>query len=227
MVFFAREQLGLLNSLYLNRVKAFEVSGDFDRYLAESADVQVYDLASFRRWYDDPSLRFVGVPWDVESEGDAFAALLAASGIPVETSELRTPDETMGEDLGPIGVEAIRLLGAYLRGRFPDFLPTEPAALRLKRRAATEALAKGWCEDAFWGWSARRSDELVSRYAESNQEFAHRTWGGDWGLSAPLDRPRNAAELVELDAGTVHRIHRFVNTLERVFRRHRANQDAA
>ncbi len=83
VVFLVREQLGLLNSLYRIRVKAFEITHDFDTYLDESTDVRVYDLASFRPWYDDSAIRFVGVPWDEDTEGDPLAALLAASDISV------------------------------------------------------------------------------------------------------------------------------------------------
>ncbi len=226
VVFFAREQLGLLNSLYCNRVKTFEVTSDFDAYLEGSTDTRLYDLESFAPWYDGGAVPFVAVPWDPDGAADALAALLEAADISVDSNELRVPEETFGEDLGPVGIEATRLLGAHLRGRFPDFRYDEPAARRLRRRASTAALEKGWCGPEFWGWSPRRADQAVARYAESNQEFARRTWGGDWDLPAPLDRSRNVAELVELDPETVNRVLRFVNEMERVFVRLRAKQDA-
>jgi hypothetical protein len=227
LVFFVREQLSLLNSLYLQHVKALEITADFDSYLEHSADVELYDLASFQRWTDEPAVRFVAVPFDVHVEADPLAALLAAAEIAVSPGELRQPPQTYGDQLGPIGIEAARLLGAHLRGRYPTFQPTELAARRLKRRAATEALAQGWCDAEFWGWSAPQADRLVAHYAPSNQEFARRAWATDWNLPAPLDLPQSTAELVELDPGTVQRVHRFVNTMERLFARLRMKQDRA
>ena len=228
LAFLARDQLGLLNSLYCHRVKSFQVTCDFDTYLDESADVRLYDLAeAFRPWYDAGAVGFVAVPWDEQSTDDALAALLAACAIPMETSELVGAAGSDGDDLGPVGIEATRLLGAYLRGRFPDFRPGEPAARRLRRRAANAALAKGWCEEDFWGWTPRRADEAVARYAASNQEFARRTWGGDWSLPARRDRERNVAELVELNPISVNRVHRFLTEMEKSFARLRTRQAAA
>jgi hypothetical protein len=227
VVFFAREQLGLLNSLYCNRVKTFEVTSDFETYLEHSPDARLYDLGSFAPWYDGGPVPFVAVPWDPDGDTDALAALLTAADIAVDTGELRAAEETFGEELGPIGIEATRLLGASLRGRFPDFRFDEPAARRLRRRAATAALAKGWSAEEFWGWSPRRADQAVARYAESNQEFARGTWGGDWSLPAPLDRRRNVVDLIELDPETLNRVHRFVNEMERLFPRLRTKQDAS
>jgi hypothetical protein len=226
VVFFAREQLGLLNSLYCNRVKMFDVTSDFDTYVESSSDSRLYDLESFAPWYVDGSLPFVAVPWDPTREADSLADLLAAASVPIDSSELRQPDEIFGEELGPVGIEATRLLGAVLRGRFPDFSPDEPAARRLRRRASTAALAKGWLADEFWGWSPRRADQAVAHYAESNQEFARRTWGGDWGLSSPLDRRRTVVDLVELDPEKLNRVHRFVNEMARMFPRLRSKEAA-
>lgn len=227
VVYFVREQLSLLNDLYGHGVKTFRLTCDFDSYVDQRVDDRLADLSQLRAWYDDGPVRFVAVPWNPADGQDAFAALLAAAGIDIETGLLASPPETYGEDLGPVGIEAIRLLGAYLRGRLPDFRPGEPAARKLRRRASTTALAHGWCAEDFWGWTPRSAAEAAARYADGNQEFARRTSGADWSLPSPLDRPRSAAELIELDPQTVTQVHRFVTDMERVFRRLRAKQEAA
>ena len=89
VVFLAREQLGLLNSLYCNRVKTFDVTSDFDTYLEQTTDARLYDLTSFRDWYDDGPFPFVAVPWDPNGEDDALSALLRAADIAVDSGELR------------------------------------------------------------------------------------------------------------------------------------------
>jgi hypothetical protein len=225
VVLFVGEQLSTLNSLYCTRVRTFEVTSDFDTYLDQTTDAQLCDLGSLRSWYDDGRIPFVAVPWDPYGKADALAALLTATGVAIDAAELRPAPDTFGDELGPIGIEATRLLGANLRGRFPDFSWDEPAARRLRRRSATAVLGHGWFAGQFWGWSRQRADQTVAHYADSNQEFARHCWGQDWQLPAPLDRPRQVADLVELDPEELNRVHRFVNEMSRIFPRLRATRD--
>lgn len=229
VVLFVRDQLTLLNSLYCQRVKSFEVSGDFETYLAHSRDASVYDLAaSFGPWFE-AGVRFVAVPWPLVCSLDATHVLVEAAGIDVDPGELLTSPASRAQDiaLGPIGIEATRLLGVSLRERFPDFRWGELAARRLRRRATKAALSNGWFGDEFWGWSQARADEVAAGYAESNQEFARRAWGGGWDLPAPVGRVRNVAVLDQLDPLSADQVQAFLADMARTFRRLRNRQAAA
>lgn len=228
LVMFVRDQLALLNSLFCRQVRELALSCGFDSYLQESPDAGLYDFAAtFRPWYEDESIRFVSVPWDRDGGSDALSTLLTAGEISFDDRTLSKVADTPDEIVGPIAVEALRLLTADLRGRFPDFDPNEPAAIRLRRRAATAVRAKGWCKNEFWGWGPGQAAEALARYTGSNQEFARRTGNAGWTLPAPHARAQNVAELVELSPGAVNRVHRFVTDMETAYIRLRARQVAA
>lgn len=227
MVFLARDQLGLLNSLYCQQVRALELTSDFDTYLAESPDVDLYDFAtSFAPWYRSGDVRFVAMPWDPRSGSDALPALLSLADIEVPQDEL-LPVELKDDQPGPVGIEANRLLGSYLRGRFPDFRSGEEAARRLRRKASAATKVFGWNNDEFWGWTPGQAAQAAARYATSNQDFAQQTWGDGWGLEAPVDRERHVAELVELSPTSVNQIHRYLIEMEDAFGRLRRRDEAA
>lgn len=228
VVFLARDQLDLLNSLYCQQVRALEVSCDFDGYVAGSPDLERYDLTSYEPWYTSDDLDFRALPWDPNAGAEALPALLTLAGIEVDDSQLRTPDlDTEADQLGPVGVEANRLLGSYLRGRFPDFRPGEPATRRLRRKASLAGQTHGWEADDFWGWTPEQAAEAAARYAAGNEAFARHVWGGEWGLAAPVDKPRHVVELVELEPSLVNRVHRYLIEMEEAFQRFRRREAAA
>lgn len=239
LVFLARDQLELLNDLYCQRVRTLELTCDFDTYLSSSPDVEVYDLtASFRRWYDDRGVRFVAMPWDPGSGADALPALLSLAGVDVPAEAL-AHSESEEEPLGPVGLEANRLLGSYLRGRFPDFRYGEAATRRLRRKAATVSQTYHWDRRGgdgpesqlltaeFWGWTHEQAARWAARYAPSNETFARAAWGGSWTVAAPVDRDREVAELVELDPMSVNQVHRYLIGMEEAFERFRRREAAA
>lgn len=227
MVFLARDQLGLLNSLYCQQVRAMELTCDFDTYVAESPDVDLYEFAtSFAPWYHGGDVRFVAMPWDPRSGVDTLPALLSLADIEVPPGEL-LPVEVEDDQPGPASIEANRLLGSYLRGRFPDFRSGEEAARRLRRKAAAATRAFGWNNDEFWGWTPAQAAHAAARYAPSNQDFAQQTWGGTWGPEASLDRDQHVAQLVELSPTTVNQIHRYLLEMEDAFGRLRRRDEAA
>lgn len=227
VVFLARDQLDLLNSLYCQQVRALELTCDFDGYLAGSADLDHYDLASFEPWYTADDIDFRAMPWDPNAGAEALPALLNLAGIEVDDAQLRTPDlDTDADQLGPVGVEANRLLGSYLRGRFPDFRPGEPATRRLRRKAGIAGQTHGWDADDFWGWTPDQAAQAAQRYAGGNEAFAHQVWGGEWGLAAPIHKPRHTVELVELEPSLVNRVHRYLIEMEEAFQRFRRREAA-
>lgn len=228
VVFLVRDQLDLLNSLYCQQVRALETTSDFDTYVATSPDLGHYDLASFAPWYGDGDVDFRAMPWDPHAGAEALPALLTLAGIDIDGATLRVPElDTDAEQLGPVGVEANRLLGSYLRGRFPDFTLAEPAARRLRRKAAQVGQAHGFEADDFWGWSPEQATQAAARYAVGNQQFAHALWGGEWALATPIDKPRHAVELVELEPSMVNRVHRYLIEIEEAFHRFRRREAEA
>lgn len=227
MVLLVRDQLDLLNSLYCQQVRSLELTCDFDGYLADSPDTHVYDFAaSFAPWYAADDVSFVAMPWDPRTDEDTLPALLSLVGISV-TPDVLVPGDGEGDLLGPVGIEANRLLGSYLRGRFPGFRPGEPAARKLRRKAAAAGQSHSWDNDEFWAWSPQQAARAAERYATSNQEFARHVLGGNWDLPAPVDRERNVAELVELGPASVNQVHRYLIEMEEAFERLRRREAAA
>lgn len=228
VVFFARDQLDLLNSLYCQQVRALELTCDFEEYVATSADLDHYDLASLALWYGAADVDFRSLPWDPNAGAEALPALLTVAGIDVDEDTLVTPElDTEADQLGPVGVEANRLLGGYLRGRFPDFRPGAAATRRLRRKAALAGQGHGFDDDDFWGWSPELAAKAAARYAETNKEFARHTWGGEWGLAAPVEKPRHTVDLVELEPTVVNRVHRYLIDMEDTFERFRRREASA
>jgi hypothetical protein len=225
VAFLVREPLGLLNSLYAQRVRALELTCDFETYLASSSDVALCRLAeSFRPWYDAENLRFVAMPWNEQPDSAALPALLRLCGIDVPLEALTTVEDTERDELGAVGVETTRMLGSYLRGKFANFQFGEPAARRLRRRAAAMAEAYGWCTEDFWGWQPERAAAFAGELAQSNEQFARLTWGGDWTLSPPTDRPRQVADFVELPPTAVNRAHHYFAEMADAFKQLRLRE---
>lgn len=227
VVLLVRDQLSLLNGLYCQRVRALELTCDFNTYVADSPDSDVYALAeSFASWYTDADIRFLSMTWDPCAGQDTLASLLDLAGIVVPLEAL-SPGEIESESIGPVSVEADRLLGSYLRGRFPEFRPGEPATRRLRRRTSVASRTNEWDHDVFWGWSPEQAADATARYEASNQEFAHQVWGEAWPLTSPVERRRQVAQLVELDPSVVNRVHRYLLDMEEAFARLRRREAAA
>ncbi len=223
-----REQLGLLNSLYCQGVRFLELTCDFDTYLRDSPDLTICSPAeAFRPWYDGSDVEFLAMPADPADDSDQLGALLSLCRIDVPADGLVPYESSERQELGAVGVEATRLLGTYLRGRFPDFRPGEPAARRLRRKAATAAERLGWCTDDFWGWRPQQAADAADRFAASSQQFARQVWHGDWSVEAPVDRERNVADLVELDPLSINRTHHYLVQMASAFERLRQQEEAA
>jgi hypothetical protein len=220
VAFMARDQLGLLNNLYVQRVRSLQLTADFDDYLADTPDIVFCRLAeAFQPWHDDPDLQFVAMPWDDDRpDHEALPALLRLCEID-GAEELVAVDETLRDDLGAVGVEATRMLGAYLRGKFPNFSFAEPAARRVRRRAAALSDEYEWRSADFWGWDPAHATAAVEGYAASNQEFAGYAWKGEWAPVPPADRPRHVVPVGDFSPADANRLQRYLAEMAAAFRR--------
>lgn len=228
IAYFARNQLSLMNSLYGQRVKSLRMVEDFDYHTQTFRSRRLFDYeALLKPWYDDSSLRFEAVPFTGSRDTDPLEELLAAAGIDLGGAELRHEVDDVNSSLGPIGIEAARLLGSYLRGVFPDFDYEEIAAKKLYRLSSSRAQANGWCDESFWGWTADTAQETVDYFAAANERFAHDVWGTDWTIPMPVDKETSAVRLLDLDPPTLERIQRYVFTLANRFSAMRAETTAS
>jgi len=218
IVYFVRNQLSLLNSLYGQRIKSFRLLYTFERHTAIYRERRLFDYeALLKPWYANDALNFTALPFSGERDVDPLQQLLTFAGIESFPHALADEDDDVNSSLGPVGIEAARLLGCYLRGLFEDFDPEEMAAKRLYRISSARAQRNGWCDESFWGWTPRAAEEIVQHFAESNDRFAHDVWGTDWTIPMPVDRKPSAVHLLDLPPPELEKVQRFVFSMGRRF----------
>ncbi len=214
VVFVVRDQLSQLNSDYAQQVKMMEEVVPFGAYatgVLRRGEADLESIAS--RWYASPRFDFVAVPYPALSDPDPLVTLLRAARIDVPESLLVLEPEALNITLGPVAVEAIRLLRVYLHGLNRSLSADDPAVRRLHRIAARAAKDAGWCDDPYWGWPPALAARAAEQLAPSNERFAQAVWGLKWPLPLPVDRPPARAQLLKLPAAELDRVHEFVVTM--------------
>lgn len=227
IAYFVRNQLSLMNSLYGQRVKSFRMVESFDYHTDTFRGRPLFDYeALLKPWYSDDSLRFHAVPFTGSRDVDPLEDLLRAAGLDLEGRVLVHEADDVNSSLGPVGIEAARLLGSYLRGMFEDFDSEEVAAKKLYRVSSSRARGNGWCDESFWGWTPQTAEETVEYFSAANTRFANDVWGTDWTIPMPVDEGTSARRLLDLDPQTIERIQRYVFMLAHRFSGMRAEADA-
>jgi len=218
IVYFVRNQLSLMNSLYGQRVKSFRMVESFDFHTTNYRSRRLFDYeALLKPWYTNGALRFEAVPFSGSRDVDPLTELLHVAGVDAEADALVSEEDDVNSSLGPVGIEAARLLGCYLRGMFPDFDSEEMASKKLYRLSSSRAQRTGWCDESFWGWTPETAAETAEFFAPANDRFARDVWGSDWAISMPVDRETSVARLLDLPPPTIEKIQRYVFSLGRRF----------
>lgn len=218
IAYFVRNQLSLMNSLYGQRVKSLRMVESFDYHTDNFRSRRLFDYeALLKPWYTDGAVRLEAVPFTGSRDVDPLAELLHVAGIDIGEGVLEHEADDVNSSLGPVGIEAARLLGSYLRGVYPDFDSEEMAAKRLYRLSSSRAQSNGWCDESFWGWTAQTAEETVEFFSAANARFAQDVWGTEWTIPMPVDQETSAARLLDLDPPTIERVQRFVFSLANRF----------
>jgi hypothetical protein len=211
VVYVVREPLSLINSDYVQRVKMLRETEPFPAHVGGVLRRREVDLVRrTAHWYESGDVEFVAVPYPVLTESDPLAALLGAARIDVPLDTLVTDSGPVNIALGPVAVEAFRLLRTYLAGLNRSISDDDVAVRRLHRIAARAAQDAGWCEDVFWGWPPGLAARAAQELAASNEQFADAVWGTPWPLDLPVDRPQARAHLLQLPPDELDRVHAFV-----------------
>jgi hypothetical protein len=186
----------------------------FDFHTRKYRARRLFDYeALLRPWYADKALQFVALPFTGSRDVDPLAELLRVAGVVDKAEALISETDDVNASLGPVGIEAARLLGTYLRGTFPDFDSEELAAKKLYRISSSRAQGHGWCDESYWGWTPHTAAQTAEYIAPSNNRFAHDVWGTDWELPMPVDTPTSVARLLDLPPPILEKITRFVFAL--------------
>lgn len=218
VVYVVRDQLSQLNSLYGQKAKMLNTGmKSFEHHTRRSIKTGLFDLDQcFSPWYHNKQTEFVAIPFSELRTEDPLRAVLRAGRIELsDEEELVTGDDTVNASLGPVGVEAAKLLTRYLQGIDPEFTHKSDHARKLYRLASTMARRNGWCDTGFWGWTPEDAARVAEEFAESNQAFAQAVWGTDWPMPLPVDKPQATAELLELSAEDLADVHRYVIAMAR------------
>ncbi|MGI8577587.1 MAG: hypothetical protein ACR2KG_06640 [Nocardioidaceae bacterium] len=228
VVYVVRDQLSQINSLYGQKVKMLNTGmKSFEVYARRAIKTGLFDLNEcFRPWYRTKQADFVAIPFTELRTEDPIRAVLSAGRIELSDEELVTGDDPVNASLGPIGIEAAKLLTKYLQGIDPEFSYKSDHARKLYRLASTMARRNGWCETGFWGWTPEEAARVAEQFAESNQTFAQAVWGTDWPMPLPIDKPEATAELLQLSADELADVQRYVTTMARKYVEFRTGRPA-
>jgi hypothetical protein len=204
------DQLTAINDAYLGQVSTWRTSKRLEALLPRLLESDIFDHeAMLRPWYDDPDVTYVGLPLVDFDLADPLLAVLRATGS--EVTRARPASEvTVPPKLGPVGVEANRLLATYVRAQVTGFDPADPRNVPLSRAALNRADKLGWCAEPFWGWTRRPAERALTRFDASNRRFAQRVWGTAWTQPYPLERPSTRVEFLDLDVAAVDQVQRYV-----------------
>lgn len=211
ILYVVRDQLSLINGSYAQKVKTLT---DVDAFAPHAAGVMRRGEADFERqtarWYQSPDVDFVAVPITDLDKPNPLVSLLRAAHLPVPDDELVTEPDAPTINLGPIAVEAMRLLRIYLHGLNQSLSHDDIAVRRLHRVAARHAKDMGWCEQPYWGWTPVLSARAAERLSPSNERFAQAVWGSPWPLPLPIDTPPAHVQLLQLASDQLDRVHEYV-----------------
>ena len=218
-----RDQLSQINSFYAQRVKMLE---DVDAFPPHAAGVLRRGEADLERlvgrWYRADDVDLVAAPFSAVADPNPLVAFLRAAQSAVPEEDLVASPDPVNITLGPIAVEAIRLLRTYLRGLNRSLSDDDPAVRRLHRIAARRAQELGWCDEAFWGWPPALAARAAEELSASNERFAQAVWGTPWPMPFPMDRPLARAHLLALPSERLDQVHEFVVDLAKRYARLRA-----
>lgn len=205
------DQLTLINEYYLHQVAVWRVSGRLENLAPRFLNNALFRHEQWLRpWYEAAGVWYVAVPHPDFTNGHPLQVVLRAAG--VEIPELPQPGASPAS-LGPVGVEANRLLATYLRGGVPDFTADARSVVSASRAAMVRAEKQGWCARPFWGWTSETAERAIARFDSSNDRFAQVVWGTEWPLGYPLDRPNRQLDLLDLDPELIEHVHQYVVTI--------------
>ena len=204
VISFVRPQAELLNSFYAHGLGRLYGAPSFRAYVRAQLDGRRLRGPARRRWIRhapqllDFEQRFAA---PLAAEGlrqsylpfrprrqDPFAQLLDLLELPPPVAGWRAaPAEQANEQLGRRGLGLAYLLNGEL-----DRLPVRRNQLiaghglnRLVEQLRQLARQRGWVAERFDGWQGRLPALLQQRFGASNERFAQRVWGQDWGEVFP------------------------------------------
>ncbi|MDX6298561.1 MAG: hypothetical protein QOI51_2418 [Nocardioidaceae bacterium] len=228
ILYVVRDQLSQINSAYAQVVKMLLEVIDFDPLVVRLLELGEQDLEhQLGMWYRSADVDFVGVPWPDLSRPNPLVALLRAARIAVPEDELVIGPQIVNITLGPVAVEAFRLLRAYLARLDPTLTDEDPVIRRLHRVAARRANELGWCAESYWGWTPELAARAAERLGPSNERFAQAVWGTPWPLPLPVERPPARVQLLSLPSSELDRVHQFVTGMARRYATLRSGADRA
>lgn len=219
IVYAARDQLSLINSYYNQAIKMLRPLASFEKFATNMVKSGQVDLVkNFESWYNSPKIKFKAVPFPEFQKNDAFVTFLRAAGINVPESDLPSRPGKSNVSLGPIGVEASRILARHIQKVFPDFSERDREILH--RHSAAYARKAGWSEDKYWGWEPNLAEWAADQLSASNERFASAVWGGTWDVPMPTDQRSTDISLHELTGQQAAEIFEFVTAMTQRYYQH-------
>ncbi len=157
------------------------------------------------------------MPFTGSRDVDPLTELLKVAGVDAKADTLVSEEDDVNSSLGPVGIEAARLLGCYLRGMFADFDSEEMASKKLYRRLVVTSTEQRMVRRVLLGVDTRHGRRDVDFFAASNDRFARDVWDSDWDIAMPVDKETSAVRLLDLPPPTIEKVNRYVFSLSQRF----------
>lgn len=166
--FYMRSPFGLANAIYAQRISALQAGGArFADFIQAQNSGPLYRYDRILQLASRRDVRLTVWPYDRAARGAVAANFLRRIGVkPAGLDEPR-----LNISLGPVGLEAMRVLGSE----------TGPLSFELHRRLRDRLreIARSVEEDPFWGIDEQHERMLALADARAD-EFAYAVWGRGW-----------------------------------------------
>lgn len=213
-----RDQLGVLNALYSERVMGLHMARDFAAFAANPNPVARFDYgAAYAALVAAADADFVAVPYSSPANGQVRSILDALA---VEVDGLSAPVASLDEDAlpGPVVIAATRLLfkRMWRLGIFNGSLSRKTKVSTLQRLRA-HARERSWDETTYCGWSAGLRADAIATYQAGNDALAHAVWDRAWGdawESAPYTEVDLASQSPTVVVDVLVTVDRLVRELQ-------------
>jgi hypothetical protein len=206
VVVVVRDQVGLLNERYCERVVNLEIGRDFESFVGTALGGEALDYSrAFDVLIGSSAVSALFVPYGALRAGAEGPALLAAVGLELDGPLPPAAPAQTGNDLslpGPMRVAASRwLFKRLVRRGLVQRLP-EDERFQLRAQLAARAREAGWDSRPYWGWTPTLRAQAIGALAGGNDVFAtavwDRPWSEPWADGEPTD-----LDVVGADPATV------------------------
>lgn len=190
---FVRDQPDYLNSQYVQHIKNFSISMNFDDYafsmMSHAKSRGECDPYRLFGWItDDVRLQSRFIPFGVDQSKDPFRQLLSAIGVDPDVGWCKRRPSNV--QLGRLATETA-LYASQLLKELNLCCSTRKDRRIMSRFLKRSGYRTGWSRERFNGLTPVMYETIRLHYREANDSFARAVWGvGSWSDLFPERMPK-------------------------------------